>query len=132
MSTSTDLQRPGVIGLLVLWFGFLGGAIAWIVHILLAYALVPVACLLEMEIVLYAVSLVTAVVALASVLVSWRIWRKAEQTNSPESHVVTPRTARFMGLSGILLGGLFLGAIFAQTIPMFLQDSCEAAGRMFI
>jgi nicotinamide riboside transporter PnuC len=126
------MKRPRVIGLLVLWFGFLGAVIAWIVHLLIAYALVPVACLLDLEIALYAVSLVTALIALAALLVSWRTWQRAERTDSPEAYAASTSTTRFMGLSGVLLGVLFLGAIFVQTIPIILQNPCEAAGRLFI
>lgn len=137
------------IGQVPLWFGFLGGSVGWSAHLLLSYGLIPVACAAASDLVLHAVTLVTAGICLAAMIVAWRCWRRLNDgsvdtralTNPdaaviPETAAEPPadtarhdrgrsiRRARFMAVTGLWTSGLFFAVTVVEGLPVFLQDSC--------
>lgn len=110
-----------------LWFGVLGGALAWTVQFLTLYALSEGACLtalgqLELlgasgvTVLILDVTLVTALVALAATYagyLTWTRWRHHADSG-----------AAFMGLAGAGLSGIFLVSILIQALPALLVRGC--------
>jgi hypothetical protein len=122
-------RQPEPVGQFAIWFGFLGGVLAWIAHLFVAYAAVPLACETGLEIVLYATVVVTVLVALAATLVAWRGWSRTRE--DPNGDIIMQRT-KFLTLSGLLMSGLFLLVIIAQSSPIFLNGPCDPAGSVRI
>ncbi len=139
-----------------LWFGFLGGPLAWSTQELSSYAFSAYACAPHMTLLsepalpglvllLILIALVAAAIALASGFVALKAWRGA--ATSDEDHHETPhggdlqhvahrggdvaanqRTGRvrFMALAGILFSSLFLLAILLNAVPLFTLNFCTA------
>lgn len=82
------------------WFAFLGGALAWVFHLMASYAIGEFACVLKMHQtalwLLTAVTVISLAVTSASLWIAWR-WKD-----------------RFMGQAGLAADGIFLLAILAQ------------------
>ena len=117
-----------------LWFGMLGGAAAWALHLVLSYSLVPAACAAGLGYLLYLGIVGTGIIALAAVLVSWRALRltrgMSEENGNGER--LTVQRVRFMALSGIAMSAFFLAVILAQSVPILAQDPCSIAGSLRI
>jgi nicotinamide riboside transporter PnuC len=110
---------------LPLWFALLGGPIAWTAHLLLSYPLVPVVCATGGELLLHAITLVTAVVSLAAAIVGWWSWRKARAAQPGATQDRLVRRTNFMGRAGALTSGLFFLVIIAEGLPVLLQNPCD-------
>ncbi|MBM4439696.1 MAG: cytochrome c oxidase assembly protein [Candidatus Rokubacteria bacterium] len=95
-----------------LWFGLLGGAVAWTLRLLISYPLLPVACgagtLAAVHVVTFAMAALTVVAG----VVAWRTRQRA----APAS------TAHYMGRLGLLLNALFLLTIVAEGSAVVVQD----------
>ena len=110
------------------WFGVLGGGIAWSLHLLASYLVAESICvapapgfeLLGIEggyLLLFAITLVTGLVALAAVLVGaaqWSKWR------SDEEH----RPAAYLSLTGLILSATFLVIILVEGVPPLFLEVC--------
>lgn len=107
-----------------LWFGVLAGPIAWTVHLLLSYALLPLACASGLLILLHAVTLATALVTAAAGFVAYR--RQSEPGTDDRGGVRGPSTGyvRFMARSGVALSALFLFVILLEGLPVFFLGPC--------
>lgn len=105
-----------------LWFGVLAGPLAWTAHLLLSYPLVYVACGVGWwgMALLNAITLATALLAVAGGVVGWRSWRRAGPGADPPAGSV-----RFMGRSGVLLSALFLFAILLEGAPNLALSPCS-------
>lgn len=114
--------RP--VGNAALFFGLLGGAIAWSLHLLASYPLVGVACHFAGDIILNAVTLATATLALAATVVAWRSWRLIRHAEPRPEIENRLRRARFMALSGMILSGFFLFVTVVEGMPVWLQGAC--------
>lgn len=108
----------------LLWFGVLGGALAWGLRFAGSYLLVPVACR-EGTWMLHVVALAAIVVAVAAGLVSWRAYRRG-----PQDEAVDVRQRRLvLGLVGVLLSGFFTVVTLFESVANFVIDPClKAAG----
>lgn len=111
-----------------LMFGLLGGALAWLGHLLAVYVIAEFGCLSRLRDVLFlgmtavawlilAVSLLTFLAAAAATAVAWLAWRRLQAY----SHEATdPRgAAAHFAWAGVLMSGLFTFVIAAETIPIF-------------
>ena len=111
-------------GLVHLWTGILLGPFAWAMHLTVVYALADVACDNPGNILFLSFSLVFSVVALAG---GWFAWRNYKETGrewpTGDSGTILARS-RFLAVGGLLLTGLTLLLILAQTIPMLLLKPC--------
>lgn len=102
-----------------LWLGAVGGPAAFALDRLAAILLVSEGCrtggsrilgLTPSQMLVVAITAVTASIAIAAGLVSWRIWRG---TGRPEDETLVGNIARVPFWA---LGGLFLSAIFLVAI----------------
>lgn len=130
MSTGELTKGPEEVGPFTIWFGLLGGALAWIPHLLVSYSAVPLVCETGWAIVLYATAGATLLGALAATLVAWRGWRRARELTNGAPLIA--QRSRFMTLSGLILSAFFVAVIVAQSLPIFLQHPCAAAGSLRI
>jgi hypothetical protein len=112
-TTAVDDRRPAGDQILLM-VGMLAGPIAWSAHLLLIYALIPVACALGSAAPIHLTTLVTALLTVGGGVLAARSWWRAGDD----------RTARFMGLGGMLLGGLFLFAILMEGMPPLILGPC--------
>jgi hypothetical protein len=113
----------------ILWFGLLGGAVAWFIHLTASYLLsesacattlggqellgVPASLLLQL-----AITLVAGLVALAAAVAgyrSWTVWK----------HEMAAGSSGFVGLAGFILSSMFLFIIIVETIPALFLSGCE-------
>lgn len=135
MSTETRTPESEPVSQLSLWFGLLGGAAAWAAHLVLAYALVPLACAQGLEILLYATIPLTMVVAIAAIVFAWRGWsrvrERANETDENGNRLISQRV-RFMALSGLAMSTYFLFVIVAQSVPIITQSPCDPGGSLRI
>lgn len=139
-----------------LWFGFLGGPLAWAAQELSSYAFSAYACAPHMTVLdepvlrglvllLALIAIAAAAVAVSAGLVALNAWRGAASSNETHheathggdaQHVAhrggdvaaDQRTGRvrFMALVGISFSSLFLLAILLNAAPLFTLNFCSA------
>jgi hypothetical protein len=115
-----------------LWFGILGGPLAWAARLLLSYPLVGVACAQGAGLVLHLVAGVTLAVTVAAGLVAWRGFRttrdwqrsRPPRTGEPTVDAWAVERTYFMALLGLLSSGLFALVIVAEWFTVFVTDPC--------
>jgi hypothetical protein len=105
------------------WFALLGGHVAWTLHLLVGYFLVSLSCLPGLRfrlfelngflLLIWLLTLATAVLACAATVTGWRDWRQ-EGTS----------WRGFVALTGMLLSGLFCATIVLQGVPLFFLAPC--------
>lgn len=134
MSSEVRQHDPEPVSQLSLWFGLFGGAAAWAAHLVLAYALVPLACDQGLEILLYATVPLTIAIALVAVILSWRGWRRSRgyEVRDENGDRVIHQRVGFMSISGLVMSTFFLAVIIAQTVPILTQSPCDPAGSIRI
>jgi hypothetical protein len=113
----------------LLWFGFLGGAAAWKLQLMVNYMLVPYACWHGLSITIHLASLATLLVAAGAGWVSYGRWRETggDPFGSGDENVEVSSTvarSRFMTVSGLLMSGFFSLLIVGQWIPNLLLSPC--------
>jgi hypothetical protein len=113
-------------------FGYLGGGIAWLLHLLSAYAIAEFGCVAGagahrwagVTLVAWLLLGVTAVLLLAgvaSMLVAVKL-----RAREPGGELESSLSARaYLARSGAIMSGLFVLIILAQTVPIFYYlESC--------
>lgn len=105
-----------------LWFGMLGGIIAWAVGFMASYP-VAAACGSGARLVAVLVTAATMATAAAAVLVAWWNWQKARDSAEPGSGGRAGR-ATFMSFSGMILSGGALVLTAAHAIPILVLPPC--------
>ncbi|MGQ7261235.1 hypothetical protein [Vreelandella sp. V005] len=108
---------------LPLWASWVLGPIAWALHLLGSYMLVPWVCETGHHWALHISTLLTLVVSLLGVWLAWRQWGKAGRHWPGGSHRRTSRL-RFMAVGGIILSALSALLIMAEGIPNFYLGAC--------
>jgi hypothetical protein len=116
-----------------LWFGFLGGGVAWTLHLLLSYFVAEFGCEAGLDRHVYlgimlpawllmGVSLFTTLLGAAAVFVAWRLKRRFQALpGDPEADGAD----RFLARTGFLTSLLFTAIIVAQSLPiLFYLGSC--------
>jgi hypothetical protein len=133
-------RPPGIIAMLTPWFIFLGGAAAWVLHLVLAYVIVEIACqsnrldgilfgLPMADVFGYALTLLAGLTALVAGLLAYGRLAddpRVEPIDDPGAHEVIGRR-RFMTYVGLLMNGLFLIAILAGGLPFLFLRSCSGS-----
>lgn len=102
-----------------LWFATLGSAIAWALHLTLAYPLVGVTCRVGSTLALWLMSAGTLGVSLGSLGVAWYEGRRLSEPHTPVEH-----RGRFMARAGFWLGVLFSITILLETLPVLFIEPC--------
>lgn len=119
-------------GRAALWFGFLGGAVAWTAHLLAAYAIAEFGCfggladrawggISAVSWGIIAVTIPAVAIAVAAVWIAGRAARAFESSRELPN---MDGTAAFLARIGFYSSGVFLLVILAQTLPIvfFLGD----------
>lgn len=133
--SSTETEAADWAGPRWLWFGVLGGALAWGAHLLVAWASVELACSqghteiigLRLSAVVWTMTIGPAVVAAAAGTVAWRalaVLRRAEQ--SPPAGVASRRIgrARLLAEIGVWIDALALLMIVFGGIAVLTFAPC--------
>ena len=95
-------------------FGALGGAVAWATHLILVYALLPIACLTGTGLVIHLTTLLFGGVAGVAIVVSARGWQRPNAGSAE----------RWLGAAGLLLNAIFLFGILVEGAAAFVVDPC--------
>jgi hypothetical protein len=109
------------------WFGLFGGAIAWTVHLMLAYAAAEFGCVgrlgeqayLGITLVAWfevALTLATALVSGAATFVAYRSHRQLRFEVAESDTTVAAE--RYTAWAGVLTSGLFTFIILFESIPI--------------
>jgi hypothetical protein len=122
--SATD--RPMKRGLL--YFGFLGGAVAWTLHLLLAYIVAEFGCETDADrhiwlgITLPAWLILgqSAIMFIAAAAATWIAWRIRARLSAVEpTHDRWMTADIYLARAGFMASGLFAFIIAVQTIPIF-------------
>ena len=136
MSTAESISRREARGSALLWFGVLGGPVAWVTQLALNYSIEEwFACspgtgttgiVLGFRVpeVAFAVTGLLAVVALAAGIVSISCYRKIRTRNGSDE--IAGR-ARWMAIAGIMNSILYFIIIVASFGPPILLRVCETS-----
>jgi hypothetical protein len=111
-------------GLLALWAGLLMPPLAWLLHLLIGYPLVPWACASGRQFMLHVVTAAAFLLAVGGGLTAWRSWQRSGRGWPNDAGGVLSRS-RFMAVSGLLSSAVFGLVILAQGMPSFILHACE-------
>ena len=121
---SSRPSRVGERGILPLWFGFAAGALGWTAHLLLSYALLPVACGSGSAWILHGVTLGTLLLTALGGLVAYRHWRSSPPEQPGGTRGRDTGYGHYMALCGVLLNVLFGFAIVLEGLPVAILSPC--------
>lgn len=123
-----------------LWFGFLGGAVAWTAHLLLAYLFAEFGCVGELrERFIFGlaapaavITFVTVVLLLTAVLATLVAYRAAKRmglsiigSTEIEEQKRQAGAAIYLARAGVMMSGLFVFVILVQSLPIvYFLRSC--------
>jgi hypothetical protein len=124
------LANSGAVSRRALWFGFLGGALAWTAHLMFAYAAAEFGCVsgwgrsryLDVSFVAWlevALTAVTAALAAAATIVAYRCHRRLATTPVDSADGSAHAAERYTAYVGLLAGSLFFLTILFESIPIF-------------
>jgi hypothetical protein len=109
------------------WFALLGGNAGWSLHLLLGYLSVSLYChpgaafhlagMSGFVLTFAALTLTTLAIAGWATVTGWHIW----QQEGASWH-------GFLGLMGMMLGGLFAATILLQGMPILFVQPCSVGG----
>lgn len=105
----------------VLAFAIFGPAAAWTARLLVAYALVPLACETGTNLWLHAVSAAMLAVSIAVGVVAYFGWRGPSPEDAPDS----TQRYRWAMLFGIGMSVIFSLAIVYESAANFVFDPCQ-------
>lgn len=116
-------------GLALLWFGFLGGALAWKLQLMANYILVPYACWHDLSITIHLASLLFLLIAFASAFAAWRSWKDTgsyplEDDRYDEEAAPPVGRSRWMAMAGLIMNPFFALVILGQWIPNLILSPC--------
>ena len=107
-----------------LWFGLLGGILAWVAAFTASYPLGAAACSTAAGVVLLAVTVAAALVALAAAFTAFRNWRIVSALDE-EASGERAGQERFFAFGGMLLSGVAVLLLVAHALPLLIVGSCS-------
>jgi hypothetical protein len=128
------ISREEGWGSAALWFGVLGGPIAWVLHMVIGYSLEEwFACSpsagtpgeilgVDVRSVAILITIVFGALAAAAGLVAFLSLRRA-----PRRDEEGPKRVRWMAIVGLMNSGLYLLIILGGLGPAFLLDVCQVS-----
>ncbi|SDZ20961.1 hypothetical protein SAMN05444365_10775 [Micromonospora pattaloongensis] len=125
--------RVRLAGGLLLWYGVLGGAVAWAVHVLAAWSLDELACAAGSDHVsgiplwqaLGVAVLVPALAALGSLLVAALVWQRTARARSAGTDNPALGRSRMLAVVGIWANLLFLAIIVLGGVAVLVFPPCQ-------
>lgn len=130
-------RRAGLIGGLLLWFGVLGGALAWTVHLLAGWSIEELACAagssevagLSLRYAIGLTVLIPAAATMAALAVAWLAWRRTgSQDAGPQRAGAVGHAlgrARMLALVGLASNLLFLIIIVLGGVAILVFPPCQ-------
>ena len=109
----------------VQWFAALGGAFAWALAFGLHYGLVEVACGIGSSVPLHVATLLCVALAIAALVVSYRLWHLFGRSLPGEAGGPLPRS-RLLTVVGLLANTFFTIVISAQWLAILFLHPCMA------
>ena len=108
-------------------FIFFAGVIAWLIQLLLGYALTPVACS-SSKIPFYVLSLLAGVVTLVACVLATRYWQRRPSGDLGDIRMIEePREmSAFIGIAGFATNVLFLLLIITTALVGGFSQPCPA------
>ncbi|MDP8925095.1 MAG: hypothetical protein M3O34_19795 [Chloroflexota bacterium] len=113
-SRTGETTGPALRRQLLLWSGALGGAVAWSLHLLAIYGLLPLACAAGSTWPIHVVTLLTAAATLGACAAALAVRRRDGATPAE----------RWMALASLLLDGLFFFSIVVEGLPALILGPC--------
>jgi hypothetical protein len=130
--TTTSTARGRRLGQALTWFGVVGGAVAWTVHLIAAWAIDELTCLaghtsvagVPLVAVMWIAVLVPALVAVAALAISALVWRRESAAARRREDRGYGRTG-MLGLVGLGANALFLSIIIAGGVAVLVLPVCQ-------
>ncbi|MFG3417803.1 hypothetical protein [Micromonospora sp. NPDC047730] len=122
-------QRARLAGGLLLWYGVLGGALAWAVHLIVAWGVDELTCAtgstrvgaVPLRLVVTLAVVLPALATVGSLLAAGLAWRRIRQDGEDRS---VSRT-RMLAVVGIWLNLLFLTIIVLGGVALLVLAPCQ-------
>ena len=127
-SVRREPARDEDVSRISLAVGLLGAPIIWAVHLAVSYFLVALDCSTAWDGGATAITLATAVAAVAALgtgAFAWRGWKRAQGRIASGELIDPVRIRGFLTLSGVLMALLFTGAIILAGISPFFLPMCS-------
>lgn len=106
------------------WTAFLVAPAAFFAHLQLAYVLVPWSCVRGTHLWLHVAGALSVALALAGLLLSWRVWAREGHDAPGEAGGPAPR-ARFLALCALMMAALFVLLLAVQWAQVFVISPCQ-------
>jgi hypothetical protein len=107
-----------------LWGSVLTGPTAWFLSLLANFALAGWSCTRFGKAPLLVVTAIALALSAASGFLAWHVWRQVGVEQPGESGG-TVAHERSMALAGVLMSGMFIVVIVAQSVPDLMLGGCE-------
>lgn len=123
MSSPAQASRPAGArepSYLALTFALMGGAVAWLLRLVVNSALVNYSCDIGSTWPLWLTTAVSTVVGGAALVVAWRLWRLPDDGARPAD------TTRWLGLLGIGFNITSIAGILLESAPIAVLDVCRS------
>lgn len=131
--TETTRRRLGLhLAPWVLWFGTLGGAVAWSLHTVVDWGIDETVCRsghdsmvgVPLRPLIAGLSLFFLAVAVASLVVSYRHWQLFREAEGDDLQTLRRQRAALMAVVGLALNVLSVLAISFGSLAVFFLSAC--------
>lgn len=130
-----DVQSRRPVTQFTRWFGLLGSAVAWLLHLVVIYTLAEAACVTGFpwfsvlgihggSVLIVAVTLLMLVLAGASGYVAYWNDRQLEQQPNGQDTSGDRGVSEHMARVGLYLSFVFIFIIVSETLPVFFMHPC--------
>jgi hypothetical protein len=136
MGTTSTAARMGLrVAPWLLWFGVLGGAVAWSLHTIVDWGIDETVCRsghtamagIPLRPLLFGLALLFDVVCSLAAVVSYRHWRRLEGAPATgELPALRQGRAAFMAVIGLVANLLFLVMLLCSTSVIFVFPACAS------
>jgi hypothetical protein len=118
------IRTPASSSMAAQWTGFLLAPVAFFAHLQVAYVLVPLACATGNHLWLHLAGALSVLLAIAGTVIAWGVWTR-DGGGAPGEHGGPSPRARFLGLTGAVMGAMFTLLLAAQWAAAFILSPCQ-------